>query len=218
MTQELLAELTDSEANRLRKWGSLWLDLLHVDMALHERAKLPNSLANTFVRRALWESAVISYGRMGFSGVRRLEYEELLDAVGGQGSRDFHAQVMGWRHGHVAHRTDRAYEETAVVAQHADGNTSDPEALNLLISTWVGPDDDTAVAHQFMDHANKLRVALWEKYLAPIGERVTERHSTATAPARSFAGFTTEAERLVATCTLWTRSNGTGIDRPKGRI
>jgi hypothetical protein len=143
MTQELLAELTDCEANRLRKWGSLWLDLLQVDMALHERAKLPNSLATTIMRRALWESAVISYGRMGFSDVRNLEYEELLETVGGDSAKAFHGQVMGWRHGHVAHRTDKAYEETATVAQHADGNSSDPEALNLLISTWVGPDDDS---------------------------------------------------------------------------
>lgn len=211
MTQELLAELTDCEANRLRKWGSLWLDLLQVDMALHERAKLPNSLATTITRRALWESAVISYGRMGFSDVRNLEYEELLETVSGDSAKAFHAQVMGWRHGHVAHRTDEAYEETATVAQYADGNSTDPEALNLLISTWVGPDDESPLAHQFRDHANKLRVVLWEKYLAPIGERVVNRHCAATTPAPPFAGFKTEAERLVATCTLWARSNGTGI-------
>jgi hypothetical protein len=211
MTQEVLAELTDCEANRLKKWGSLWLDLLHVDLALHERETLPNTLATAVTRRALWESAVVSYGRMGASDKRNVEYEQLLDAAGDEEAKAFHAEVMRWRHGHVAHRTDKAYEETATVATHADGHGSDPEALNLLISTWIGPADDSPVARQFRQHANALRVKLWERYLAPIGETIVNRHRETTVPAPPFTGFKSEAERLVATCTLWARSNGTGM-------
>lgn len=33
---DVQVELPTSEANRLRKWGSLWLDLLRADMVLHE--------------------------------------------------------------------------------------------------------------------------------------------------------------------------------------
>lgn len=64
-------ELTTSEANRLRKWGSLWLDLLHAEMVLHERQGLPDTPTNAFTPRALWESAVIAYGRMEFRPDRR---------------------------------------------------------------------------------------------------------------------------------------------------
>jgi hypothetical protein len=212
MTKEVLAELTDSEANRLKKWGSLWLDLLHVDLALHERAELPNTLATAATRRALWESAVVSYGRMGVSNKRNLEYEELLHDAGGEEAKAFHAEIMRWRHGHVAHRTDKAYEETATVAQHADDD-SDPIALNLLISTWIGPNDDSPVALRFRKHANSLRVTLWEKYLAPLGERIVKRHRAATVPACPFMGFETEPDRLIATCTLWAQSNGTGMSQ-----
>ena len=211
MTRDVLAELTDSEANRLRKWGSLWLDLLHVDMALHEREKLPNKLDTAFTRRALWESAVMSYGRMGASDKRNVAYEELLQAVGRDEALAFHSEVMRWRHGHVAHRTDKAFEDTATVVRYHDRDSSDPEVLNLLISTWIGPDDASPVALRFREHANTLRVTLWERYLAPIGETIVKRQRNVIEPRQPFAGFGSDAERLVATCTLWAQSNGTGI-------
>ena len=100
---DVRVELTASEANRLRKWGSLWLDLLHTDMVLHERQNLPNTAANVFMRRGLWESAVISYGRMEFSDKKRkLTHEDLVRATGGEKALALHEQLTEWRHGHIA--------------------------------------------------------------------------------------------------------------------
>jgi hypothetical protein len=98
---DVQVELPTSEANRLRKWGSLWLDLLRADMVLHERQNLPETAANAFTRRALWESAVITYGRMAFSDKKRkLAHDELLRVSGGEKAVAFHDQLTRWRHDH----------------------------------------------------------------------------------------------------------------------
>jgi hypothetical protein len=196
----------------LRKWGSLWLDLLHTDMALHERQNLPNTAANVFTRRALWESAVISYGRMEFSDKRRrLTHEDLVRATGGEKALEFHQQLNHWRHNHIAHRLSPAYETTAAVAHYADTGQPGLETLDLGISTWIGPADNSTLAEEFRQHVKALRDTLWQRYLAPIGEALVRRQPTTAAFGPHYAGLESDAEHLVVTCTLWARCNGTGI-------
>lgn len=48
--RRVLVDIPD--ANRLGKWASLWTDLIHVDMALGERAEMPAVLSTSFTRRA----------------------------------------------------------------------------------------------------------------------------------------------------------------------
>ena len=48
---------------RVESWCSLWADLLHVDMVLLAREGLAQDPRNLFARRALWDGAVIAYGR-----------------------------------------------------------------------------------------------------------------------------------------------------------
>src|SRR5690348_2897323 len=70
--KELHGPLTGLDATMLERWSSVWADLQAADMALFERGKLNDSKgANLFHRRALWESAVASYGRCAVSGKRR---------------------------------------------------------------------------------------------------------------------------------------------------
>ena len=72
--RRILLEIPD--ANRLGKWASLWADLTHAAMALLERSQLQVIAATVFTRRALWESAIVSYARMQTIGEkRRLEHE-----------------------------------------------------------------------------------------------------------------------------------------------
>jgi len=136
---DVQVELTASEANRLRKWGSLWFDLLHADMAMYERQNLPNTAANVFTRRALWESAVISYGRMQFSDKKRkLTHEDLLRAAGGEKALAFHERLSQWRHNHIAHRLSPEYETTAAVARYAETGQPGLETLDLGVDVdWT---------------------------------------------------------------------------------
>ena len=57
------ATASGEPVSELERWGSVWADLLLVDMVLLERRKLPSAAATAFQRRGLWESAVIAYGR-----------------------------------------------------------------------------------------------------------------------------------------------------------
>jgi len=206
MTQ-FQVRLTTSEANRLRKWGSLWFDLLHVDMTLHERMGVEEKPSNAFLRRALWESAVVAYGRMESSNKKRkLEHQDLLTAAGCDVS--FHQQVMGWRNDHVAHRLSNKYEETAAVAVY--GGSSKLESLNLHVATWVGPPDDSPLVTEFTAHVQRLRDKLWKTYLAPMGEAIAQRQILDTDLVPAFPGLDT-TERIMVNCTLWARSNGTGV-------
>lgn len=209
---DVQVELTASEANRLRKWGSLWFDLLHADMAMYERQNLPNTAANVVTRRALWESAVISYGRMEFSDKKRkLTHEDLIRAAGGEKALEFHERLSRWRHNHIAHRLSPEYENTAAVARYADTGQAGLETLDLGVSTWIGPTDDSALAEEFKEHVKALRDTLWRMYLAPIGEALVRRQPTSAGVGSRFAGLESDAEHLVVTCTLWARSNGSGI-------
>lgn len=211
---DIRVELTTSEANRLRNWGSLWLDLLHANMVLHERKNLPDTAANAFTRRALWESAVITYGRMEFSDKKRkLAHNELLRASGGEKAVTFHDQLTRWRHNHVAHRFSKDFEATAVVAGYADTEEKILDSVAVGVSTWIGPADDSDEACMFREHVKSLRDTLWETYLAPIGEALARRQPTVLDTVPPFHGLESKHDRLMVTCTLWARSNGTGLTR-----
>jgi hypothetical protein len=201
--------LETSEANRLGKWGSLWFDLQHVVMALGVRRNTPNTFENAFARRALWESAVVSYGRMEASShKRKLTHEELLRASGGDEAVAFHKQVMRRRNDHIAHRLSKEFESVEVSAHYSDDEPK-PERLGLMVSTWVGPKDDALEATHFREHVTRLRDTLWEKYLAPIGQAIADRERVEI-PVEPDSERD-DTDRIAANLTLWDRVNGTGL-------
>ncbi|MEU4710855.1 hypothetical protein AB0G00_30950 [Nocardia salmonicida] len=108
---ERCVSLDSVDTNVLRKWCSAWLDLTHTDSVLLERLKTPDASPNLFLRRGLWEAAVVSYGRVGPSHQRRkIDLDALFLASGDSGASDFHNVISKWRHGHVTHRADTAFE------------------------------------------------------------------------------------------------------------
>lgn len=201
--------LSVDDANVLRKWGSLWADLLHVDMALLQLNSTPTVPANIFTRRALWESAIVSYGRMAMSDrVRGVEYRELLEACGGESAMAVHERAMDWRHGHVAHRRNKEFEAVDVLASF-DGEGL--ASVQLTVTPVVDPKGDGGFVEEFTGHVERLRNALWERYLAPLAERLVARvRADSSILAASFAPSPGD-ESFVLTLTLWARSNGTGI-------
>ena len=86
---------------RVESWCSLWADLLHVDMVLLAREGLAQDPRNLFARRALWEGAVIAYGRTVKPGRRQVLLRNLLDELLAEANR-CHDDVMRWRDKHVA--------------------------------------------------------------------------------------------------------------------
>ncbi|WP_206186731.1 hypothetical protein [Williamsia sp. 1135] len=199
--------LDESDANRLAKWASLWGDLVHADMALAERAGLPDTASNVFVRRALWEAAVVSYGRMAVSDKRRnVDYEELIRAARGDRGVEFHQTLMVWRHDHVAHRKSRELETVDVYADYLDSDLPVLDSIRVAVSSSGGPPLGSPLVVEFAEHVKSLRDTLWVKYLAPIGELLATR-----GPRSSTVPVDPETEGLVIQAVLWSRMNGTGI-------
>jgi hypothetical protein len=209
--QEPQVQLTTSDANRLGKWASLWFDLLHVDVVLGDRLNTPDKPSTAFTRRALWESAVISYGRMEASTKKRnLTHLDLLKAAGGEKAVELHTEIMRWRNDHVAHRLSRDFESAAVFADYSDGEGAEPDTLTLTVSTWAGPKDNSALVVEFREHVKRLRDTLWAEYLAPIGEAIARRLRTEPSPVTE-SQHHDDTDRIRANLTLWSRTSGTGL-------
>lgn len=199
------------DANRLGKWASLWADLINADMALHEREQLPAQPSTAFMRRAYWESAIVSYGRMQASGKKRkLEHEDLIRAARGERGIEFHEVLMGWRHGHVAHRASGDFEAVRVYVDHLDADPETLDSIRVEVATSVGPADDSEQVWEFREHIKALRDTLWEQYLAPIGESLAKRMPPGQ-PMTAGDESPDAADRITAALTLWSRHNGTGM-------
>lgn len=201
-------KLAEPDANRIGKWASLWADLIHVDMVLAARSKVPDVAANVFHRRALWESAIVSYGRMAVSEKRRkLAHDDLLRAARGERGVVFHETLMGWRHDHVAHRLSRDLETVTVCADFLDDDPDELDSIRVFVSPSGGPADDSPLVVEFREHAKALRDALWEKYLAPPADLIAKRgpRGILVSPQPP------PADGLTVQQVLWSRMNGTGI-------
>ncbi|PXW34050.1 UNVERIFIED_CONTAM: hypothetical protein DES50_102675 [Williamsia faeni] len=199
----------------LTRWASVWSDLLQTDMALKKRRELANDLENGFLRRALWEAAVVAYGRMAMSMRKRnVDFDALLRDVGGADVLALHERIMDWRHGHVAHRRDAEFEDVELTAQFAGRGGAQPViALHLRVSSSIGPPDDDEFVREFAAFVEALRNRLWATRLAPLAAEVAEQIATDPSAADTAELWVTAqpADRLIADMTLWDHNTGTGM-------
>lgn len=171
--QELWSTLTNDTTREIRKWASVWMDVLHADMVLYERQQLPKKPSTAFQRRALWESAVVAYGRVPMSMHRRkVSFTEFLQEVCGDAGLATHERIMDWRHGHVAHRRDPEFETAEVVAAFDQSTPAELTAIRFLLDTSIGPSDDSEFASAFREHVSHIRNALYTTRLQPLTEQL----------------------------------------------
>lgn len=201
------AALDESDVRRLGKWASLWADLIHADMALSERAGLPEIPVNVFVRRALWESAIVSYGRMATSDKRNVDYDELVQSAEVTVALSCTRSSWSGANDHVAHRKSRDLKTVNIYADYLE---SDPDALDSIrvqVTSSGGPPAGSHFAVEFAEHVKALQDSVWANFLAPIAELIARRRP------RSFTVSVepSETHSLVIEQILWSRTNGTGI-------
>lgn len=158
-------------------------------MALFAREDVAAAAHNLFIRRALWESAVISYGRTATSGRRQSQIEELLDLLGSE-AKTFHEEVMSWRNQHVAHRVDLSREQTEARAIiHPE--THEIKAIRVRVSPVLGPEDeDDDLAERFKKYVEELRNLAWGQRIAPLEQKAIEENSGAAVDALLAKGQT----------------------------
>lgn len=181
LERERWATLTGLNVTFAQRWCSAWADLLLTDMALMYRAELEPNLESMFRRRAYWESAAVSYGRLIVSDKKRkIPFKEFIEEVTGDDGLALHKQIMDWRQGHVAHRTGAKYESVETVLAFEDGSAT-PNALKIVLGIDLGPLDDTEFVQAFQRHVKTLRDAIYERKLHPLGGKIIE-YFNATRP------------------------------------
>lgn len=160
---------------QLERWCSAWGDLLASVMALNERTKLDDSQpSNMFIRRALWESAIASYGRCAVSGEKRkIMFNALVEETVGEAGMKVHERIMDWRHGHVAHRNRPEFESAETVLVYADGPAR-PTSLNVVVTVHAGPLNSDPFLAEVENHVRIVRDAVWEKKMFPLAVDVVE--------------------------------------------
>jgi hypothetical protein len=173
---DLKVRIEDPSVAELLDWASLWGDLLHVDMVLLAREGIDVAAPNLFIRRALWESAVISYGRTATSGRRQSQIEELLTLLSPD-ERSFHQEVMAWRNQHVAHRVDLSREQAEAIAIiHPEAPSI--KAIQIRVNPVLGPEDeDDDLANRFKKYIEVLRNLAWTQKMAPLEQKAIEENS-----------------------------------------
>ncbi len=200
--------LNEADANRVGKWASLWADLIHVDMVLLARVEISDIAANAFHRRALWESAIVSYGRMAVSDRRRkLDHDDLLREARGARGVEFNDILMNWRNSHVAHRLSQGLESVTVFADYLHDAPDVLDSIGVSVSAAGGPSNDSPMVVEFTEHVKALRDTLWSSYLAPPAELIATRGPQGVMnPA-----VDEPADRMTLHLTLWSRVSGTGM-------
>lgn len=203
---ELWGTLTGLKVTYAQRWCSVWADLLFADMALMYRSELDDAKAATmFHRRALWESAVVSYGRCAVSDQKRkVPFEDFVREVTGGDGLALHERIMDWRHGHVAHRKRSEFESIETVLAYANP-PAHPTALRLLLGIDLGPKNDDELVVAFQSHVKTLRDAIYEQRIAPLGLEIIDDYNAGLVarPAQLHpARDQSSAERYVITHTL----------------
>lgn len=172
----LIAWIEGDAVDVLVDWASLWADLLHVDMTLHARKGLSVDADHLFARRALWEAAVVAYGRTATTGRRRQRLTDLISAQG-PGSEKCHQDVMAWRHQHVAHRVDERREsvEVGVIVDPVERRLM---RLHVRVAPVLGPEHEgDDLVQRFEAHVKALRDGIWETHFPALEEQALKAHS-----------------------------------------
>jgi hypothetical protein len=193
------ATASGEPVTELERWGSVWADLLLVDMVLLERRELPTKPSTAFQRRGLWESAVIAYGRADQSQWERpVPFKDFVREVAGEDGMATHDRIMDWRHGHVAHRNRAEFESVETAVEYAQGS---PTGLYLVIASDIGPKNDHPFVAEFERHVKLLRDTMYETKISPLAMQLVDVLGsdqvalTAPGPAQGQSS----AERLVIT-------------------
>jgi hypothetical protein len=174
--KELEAPVDGDVVDELKDWSSLWADLLHVEMSLHTRAGIPDNPANLFARRALWEAAVITYGRTANSGRRQQQIEGLVTALGSAAEK-CHQEILTWRDKHVAHRVDELREKVDVRVV-IDTEESRLKRIAVRVAPVLGPEEEASdLAASFHEHVRALKERVWRERIQLLEKKVLEEHA-----------------------------------------
>jgi hypothetical protein len=128
-----------------------------------------------YVRRGLWEEAVIAYARCFRTG-RRRKLPEALKAQMGENAVRVHKDILKWADKHVAHRVDRKLEPTEVTLTYAE-KADVPSSVRVRVEFPIGPEDER-LANGLSDLAKGLKDRLWEQWFPKLEHQLLVKYRT----------------------------------------
>jgi hypothetical protein len=164
--------LNDAEAAELADLASIWADLQLVEMSIH-RWKTTTAPKDIYVRRALWEQAVVAYARCFDQSRRRKIPGALYEQMTG-GSLRVHEETMRWRDKLVAHRVDKDAAWSIPTLAYI-GDAPKPVSVRIRVDLPRGPEDDR-MAVALGELAQGLKNRLWQQWLRPLEESLLAKH------------------------------------------
>ena len=166
------APVDDELSRELAELASIWADLLLVRQSLHDRKEMKKA-SQMFIRRALWEQAVIAYARCFTTGRRRQLPESLRQRMVG-GSVKVHDEIMRWRNQHVAHRVESDFEEASVTLTYRS-DEDEPVSTRIRVRLSMGPEDER-LADALATLADGLKDRLWPDWFPRLEEQLLDRY------------------------------------------
>jgi hypothetical protein len=143
------AEIGDLEApvdgrrvDGLRGYVSVWADLLRIVQVLARREELPaltDDGPTLFTRSAMWDSAVITYGRCFASGTRSTKLTPFVGRLPKE-LQACHRQILAVRNTEVAHH-DQPREDKVTADAVLDPNGG-VAGIRLRVFPAIGPEDE----------------------------------------------------------------------------
>ncbi len=115
------------------------------------------------------EGAIATYGRCFVDGTRFhiANLQPIVDALGAEAVRT-HDEAMRWRHRHVAHRLESAWEKSEVSYLWTTDDPLTP-GMRVRLVTTLGPDDE--FADSLAEHSTKLADRVWHDRLVPLKDK-----------------------------------------------
>lgn len=129
-------------------------------MVLEARRIMPREPKNMFARMALWEAAVVGYGRVFKSGRRQVPAVDLIDELGTD-SRRIHERIIFWRDKHVAHRVTAVTQDIEIRAV-LSANERSMDGVSVRVVSHEPDDFDENLANEFLAHVEQVRLRVWE--------------------------------------------------------
>ncbi len=165
--------LTDRDSREFAEWFSIWSDLLYARQVLYSRDQMPNIAANVFTRRALWDAAVVAYGRCFNTGVRRALLKQFVDTLSAA-ELARHTATLKWRDKHAGHRVDPKLEKSAAVGYFAaDGRLVKVESE---VTPTVAPEAEAST--ELQDLLSTLMNRVWEQRLTELEQRIRDSYNS----------------------------------------
>jgi hypothetical protein len=199
-TGDLEAPVNGRKVDGLRDYVSVWADLLHIVQVLARREELPaltDDGPTLFTRSAMWDAAVITYGRCFAKGTRNTKLTPFVGRLPNE-LQACHRQILAARNIEVAHHDQpREVKVTAHAVLDSDRGVA---GIRLRVFPAIGPEEEppfkalvSQLAHLIDRKMKRINDQIVDQVDAAALARVAVPHNPVSDGPRGRLGITFDA-------------------------